>query len=296
MNNRNRIEELENSIKTIKKSTPSDLSNPGSANHSKAIAALAIINDDLNFSVRDEFDGDSDDEDKWLAFCEKCDDENSCVIDSAIEEAETELYELIINESEYLAKKLIHHKKKECLCLNMNVDLFQKLVKNELEKRYENLTTDGMPSVDEDIEFLSNELLECFDPIKEIQYTVPIVHKGNLNIPVNGLFRFQQIGFGKITGVGFTVYYDGDEYRDGKLSIPDGYSVLENYRDYAVERIKEIAHNDDYFSNMILDSVETEITANGGDDNYMDVSGIFRSPETGFETSIEISFCFGEPK
>ena len=295
MSNRNRIEELENVVEMLKNSDPSAVSNPESVNNNKIISALEKINYEFDAKTLDEYTGGHENEDEYLAFKEECDDHNANLISDALEDAKIELENLIDIEAGNLLEKLIQKQKMNDFYLNTTKNVVHQCAQFLLEERYKNLTTDGFPSVEEDIEFLAEELSEYFEQNEE-KYTPPVVHKGNLNIPVNGLFRFQQIGFGKITGVGFTVYYDGDEYRDGKLSIPDGYSVLENYRDYAVERIKEIAHNDGYFSDMILDHIDTDITANGGDDNYMDVSGVFQHPETGFETSIEISFHFGESK
>lgn len=114
---------------------------------------------------------------------------------------------------------------------------------------------------------------------------------GNKEIDDN--FSLIQIpGFSEIASVHFIVNYDNDEYRDGTCVIPSHWESISDLREYARSIAEEISRMDSYFNGMELVAVNSELIADDDEDKYLDISTIFRDPENGFKTSIDVSFSF----
>lgn len=94
----------------------------------------------------------------------------------------------------------------------------------------------------------------------------------------------------KIKKVYYSVYYDGDEYRDGSAVIPSGEVTVENLVKYAERIIREIAADDDYFRSMKFAGTEASVFEENEDGILFDVKGTFKEVETDFSTSIVVTY------
>lgn len=94
----------------------------------------------------------------------------------------------------------------------------------------------------------------------------------------------------KIKNVYYTVYYDGDEYRDGSAIIPEGEVTLENLVKYAERLISDIANDDEFFNSMKFVGTEASVFEEGEDGILFDIRGNFNEVETDFSTSIMVTY------
>lgn len=100
----------------------------------------------------------------------------------------------------------------------------------------------------------------------------------------------------KIKAVYYVVNYDGDEYRDGKAVIPSCEVTVENLVKYGERLIRDIAADDDYFHSMAFVGVDASVFEENEDAIIFDVTGNFYEVETGFSTSITITYTLEEGK
>lgn len=98
----------------------------------------------------------------------------------------------------------------------------------------------------------------------------------------------------KIKNIYYIVCYDGDEYRDGKAVIPSCEVTVENLVKYGERIIRDIAADDDYFHSMAFVGVDASVFEESEDGIIFDVCGNFHEVETGFSTSITITYTLEE--
>ncbi len=97
----------------------------------------------------------------------------------------------------------------------------------------------------------------------------------------------------KIKNVYYTVCYDDDQYRDGSAAIPPGEVSVENLVKYGERIIRDIANDDEYFNGMAFVGTDASIFEENEDGIIFDVNGNFHEVETGFSTSITVTYILG---